>query len=65
MRQIAESTVITDLCSVIATSNPVEDIFGQLKGNEDSYILRRGEKTKPPRGNVPNRVTREAFEQRF
>ena len=46
-RQTAEPAVITDLCSVIATSKPVEDIFGQLKGDEESYIIRRGEKTKP------------------
>ena len=46
MHQTAKPTVITDLCSVIATSNP-EDMFGLLKGDEDSYILRRGEKTKP------------------
>ena len=47
MRQTAEPTVITDLCSVIATSNPAQDVFGQLKGDDDSYVLRRGEKTKP------------------
>ncbi|KAF6234848.1 hypothetical protein HO173_007068 [Letharia columbiana] len=41
-------TVITDLCSTIASCDPASNIFGLLEGDEDSYILQRGAKTKPP-----------------
>lgn len=46
--QTTGGTVITDLCSTIATCDPASNIFGLLEGDEDSYVLQRGAKRKPP-----------------
>lgn len=40
--------VVTDLCSTIATCDPASNVFGLLQGDEDSYVLQRGAKTRPP-----------------
>ncbi len=43
-------TVITDLCSTIATCRPTDNTLGLLKGEEDSYLLqRRGHAQSPNR----------------
>lgn len=47
-QQTTGPTVITDLCSTIYTCDPASNIFGLLEGDESSYILQRGAKTKPP-----------------
>lgn len=45
--QATEPTVITDLCSTISTCDPANNVFGLLEGDEDSYVLQNGAKTKP------------------
>ena len=46
---ITGTTVITNLCSTIAATNPAENVFGLLKGEEESYILERRANLQPPR----------------
>ena len=56
--QATEPTVITDLCSTIATCDPTNKVFGLLEGDEDSYVLQSGAKTRPP-GDAYKSVTLE------
>ena len=52
--------VITDLCSTIASCSPTNNIIGLLEGVEDSYILQRGARPKPP-GDLHQSVSLESL----
>ena len=58
--QIIGPAVITDLCSTIATCSPTNNIIGLLEGVEDSYILQRRTRPKPP-GELHQSVSLESF----